>query len=99
MHYMCMALLYLCQEGHAHQLGQVGAGHAQPAVPHLAGAGHAHLVDEVSQYRFNNLYSYVFGFLGFTGRDVGARRAPGCQLEGLGRPIGVSKRGENVTDL
>ena len=52
MHYMCMALLYLCQEGHAHQLGQVGAGHAQPAVPHLAGAGHAHLVDEVSAVQF-----------------------------------------------
>ena len=39
------------------------------------------------------------GFLGFTRGNAGARRAPGCQLEGLGRPIDVSKRGENVTDL
>ena len=52
MHYMCMALLYLCQEGHAHQVDQGEADHAQPAVPQQVGAGHAHLVDEVSAVQF-----------------------------------------------
>ena len=38
-------------DGHAHQVDQEEADHAQLAVPQQVGAGHAHLVNEVSQYR------------------------------------------------
>ena len=81
-----MLLLYLCQEGHAHQIGQGGADHAQPAVPHPVGAGHAHLVNEVSAVQFlRNLFDLCIWILRLHHRKRGSTPCSGLPAGGAGQ--------------